>query len=80
MKKVDDYTKSSIDNLINANIKLLDENKDIKKELEEKNNYINNIKFIFNNKLEKGIKTIDIKDVISILNEEYEKDLFSDIF
>ena len=80
MKKVSEYTKSSIDNLINANIKLVDENKDIKKELEEKKSYINNIKIIFNSKLEKGIETIAIKDVVSILNEEYEKDLFSDIF
>ena len=71
-----DYTESSIKNLINANIKLVDENKDLKLEVEEKRNYIKNIKFIFKSKLIDGVEEIKIKDVIDILNNEYEEDLF----
>ena len=74
-----DYTESSINNLINANIKLVDENKDIKKELEEKTIYINTIKYKINELKEKGIEEIKLKEIINIINEIDEKDIFSDL-
>lgn len=64
-----DYSLTSIHNLIDLNTKLLDEKEYYKTKCEELNKTIKDLKYCFSYKLNEGIEYIKVKEVIDIIKE-----------
>lgn len=70
------YSMSTIDHIIKANTKLLDEKKDLERQLLEKDKIINKIIEVCNYQ-ENGILSIKIKSIIEGKEDEEDEDIFS---
>lgn len=68
-----DYSITSIHNIIDANTKLLDEKNYYKLKYESENKLITDLKYCLKFKLNDGLEYIKVKEVIDII-EELEND------
>jgi len=77
-----DYNNSAIGHIIDANTKLIDEVNDLKRKLEIKEKYINNIKWYLKYKVIENVEQVSIDEIFNYLDKldnsesSYEKDIF----